>query len=201
MTGHGYDDAILDVARGHSLAAAEEAALQAHLRECASCAALLVREQDLTAALRALGNATASGRPSAGLEARLLKSFATMHPQSVARRSRAWQSWVGVAAAAVILVAGIAFAWRGIWDVRRLNDQRRAASVEQSSRPGEFVPWPGAATLPAFESGQLVRTELPASVLSMLGIVPARDITGDSVAADVLVGQDGLARAVRLAQD
>ena len=46
-----------------------------------------------------------------------------------------------------------------------------------------------------------MRMELPASVLPILGIVPARDISGDSVAADVLVGQDGLARAVRLAQD
>jgi len=60
------------------------------------------------------------------------------------------------------------------------------------------VPWPGAAALPAFESGQLVRTELPASVLPLLGL-EAPDTPPDArVAADVIYGQDGLARAVRL---
>lgn len=63
---------------------------------------------------------------------------------------------------------------------------------------GAFVPWPGAAALPGFDSGHLVRTQLPASVLPLLGIAMA-DLTGqDRVEADVVVGQDGFARAVRL---
>ena len=62
----------------------------------------------------------------------------------------------------------------------------------------EFVAWPGAAALPRFESGQLVRTELPASVLPLLGISPADIPASGRVTADVLYGQDGLERAVRL---
>jgi hypothetical protein len=67
-------------------------------------------------------------------------------------------------------------------------------------RASEFVPWPGAASLPAFESGQLVRTELPASVLPLLGIPEADAPPGGRVLADVLYAQDGLARAVRIVQ-
>jgi hypothetical protein len=68
------------------------------------------------------------------------------------------------------------------------------------SSPGAFVPWPGAAALPAFENGELVRTELPASVLPLLGIAGATPAADATVAVDVVVGQDGFARAVRLAR-
>ena len=61
----------------------------------------------------------------------------------------------------------------------------------------EFVRWPGASALPAFESGQLVRMDLPAGVVLSLGLVPTGSQTG-VIRADVLVGQDGFARAVRL---
>ena len=71
-------------------------------------------------------------------------------------------------------------------------------AVASQDEAYQFVPWPGAASLPAFESGQLVRTELPASVLPLLGISPADAPAGGHVIADVLYGQDGLARAVRL---
>jgi hypothetical protein len=65
----------------------------------------------------------------------------------------------------------------------------------------EFVAWPGAEALPSLESGQLVRTELPTSVVPLLGLgreVPRRRAT---VVADVIVGQDGQPRAVRLVSD
>jgi hypothetical protein len=64
----------------------------------------------------------------------------------------------------------------------------------------EFVAWPGARALPAFESGQLVRTELPVSVVPLLGLRVEALPEGGTVAADVIVGQDGMPRAVRLAR-
>jgi len=63
----------------------------------------------------------------------------------------------------------------------------------------EFVVWPGAAGLPAFESGHLMRVEMPAPIVLSLGLVPPMSQTA-VVQADVLVGQDGLPRAVRLVQ-
>jgi len=72
--------------------------------------------------------------------------------------------------------------------------------VASADAPGAFVPWPGAAALPAFENGELVRTELPASVLPLLGIAGASRAAQATVVVDVLVGQDGYARAVRLAR-
>ncbi len=72
-----------------------------------------------------------------------------------------------------------------------------AAKATASGSDASFIVWPGAGDLPAFESGQLMRVQLPASVALSLGLVPSARAT--IVQADVLVGQDGFARAVRLA--
>ena len=61
-----------------------------------------------------------------------------------------------------------------------------------------FVMWPGADTLPRFESGHLMRLDLPASMAISLGLTLSSS-RADVVRADVLIGQDGLARAVRVA--
>jgi len=53
-----------------------------------------------------------------------------------------------------------------------------------SSDVTDFVAWPGATAWPPFESGELVRVALP--------------VDGGVVEADVIVGQDGFARAIRL---
>jgi hypothetical protein len=64
-------------------------------------------------------------------------------------------------------------------------------------RPNGFVELPWSAGLPAFESGEIVRVEVPVASLPAYGFDISRG-TNRSVEADVLVGQDGLARAMRL---
>jgi hypothetical protein len=61
----------------------------------------------------------------------------------------------------------------------------------------EFVPLV-AGGAPPLMSGQLVRVELPRSAAASLGLPldPAR--VGEMIKADVLLGEDGLARAIRL---
>jgi hypothetical protein len=73
-----------------------------------------------------------------------------------------------------------------------------AASVHN----GEFMLWPGSTAWPPFESGELVRVTLRVDALPALGV--PEPLTADALAnvvqADVLVGQDGFARAIRLVQ-
>jgi hypothetical protein len=57
------------------------------------------------------------------------------------------------------------------------------------------LPW--SAGLPAFESGEIVRLEVPVASLAAYGV----DISSGAdrpVEADILIGQDGFARAIRL---
>ena len=63
--------------------------------------------------------------------------------------------------------------------------------------PSGFVELPWSAGLPAFESGEIVRMEVPVASLPAYGI----DISSGAdrpVEADILIGQDGFARAIRL---
>jgi hypothetical protein len=76
-----------------------------------------------------------------------------------------------------------------------LAEIRAGASLDAS----DFVVWPGAAAWPGFESGELVRVEIPAAALPLSW--PARhEQPAAFVQADVLVVQDGIVRAVRLLQ-
>jgi hypothetical protein len=62
----------------------------------------------------------------------------------------------------------------------------------------EFVTLPGAANLPRFESGSIVRVDLPLSSLAAYGVDISTSGGKGPVKADVLVGQDGEPRAIRL---
>lgn len=64
--------------------------------------------------------------------------------------------------------------------------------------PVGFVAIPGADGLPDFESGQIIRMEIPLSSLPTYGIEILPDAQRSPVEADLLVGQDGQARAIRL---
>lgn len=188
-----HESTLLDIARGVPVDADAAASLDAHVEECHGCRARQVREQALTSGLRSLARATAAAVPSDALEAPLLDAFRALHPAGSAGVGRPrW--WVAAAAAMLVAAAGLVL----LLTTERIGG-RDDRLPEVTVATTEFVPWPGAASLPAFESGELVRTELPASVLPLLGLVPASTVTDNKVLADVLIGQDGLARAVRLA--
>jgi hypothetical protein len=199
MTSHDYRERLVDRARGDRHPLAPEDALDVHLAACPDCAARLASERTLSAGLRALAEATPGMREPEGMEHRLLAAFEqTRRSRPRAGARGAWKAMAAMAAMLAIAVAGATIAWHAS---ERPFEAAGGVSVPgpDDASASEFVPWPGAASLPPFESGQLVRTELPASVLPLLGIRPARAAVGNRVVADVLVGQDGLARAVRLA--
>lgn len=156
------------------------------------------RDADLSATLRCVDRAVTVPAIDPEREAALLATFDATHGSHKVRdtfglpRRRAMHSrWLRVAAI-LILSAGVTAIW-----FRTPSVGPESAPAETDEEVGDFVAWPGAAALPPFESGHLVRMDLPASVLPSLGLFPpASDAT--MVRADVLIGQDGLARAVRL---
>jgi hypothetical protein len=154
-------------------------------------------------ALRRLARGTDVPGVDPRREAELLRAFD-------ARREAQWSRaiagtwWLTALAGTVALL--VAFAAVPGTSGRRVTPppgDRYDAPGTQATRgartfpeTGEFIAWPGAASLPPLESGELVRTDLPVSLLPSLGVAPpAGHVT--TVKADVLVGQDGLTRAVR----
>lgn len=106
-------------------------------------------------------------------------------------RSGRWS--LGAAAALAAAIVGLN--WLVVSNTPGVDSEPAAPAFDMTG----FVPWPGAEAWPRFESGSLVRVNLPVSALAALGL-PAPSSTVSVVQADIVVGQDGFARAVRVVQ-
>jgi hypothetical protein len=80
----------------------------------------------------------------------------------------------------------------------RVSPVRGRHGASRAVRPSGFVALPGTAELPQFESGTIVRIELPVASLPAYGVDISPAANDQPVEADVLVGQDGQPRAIRL---
>jgi hypothetical protein len=148
---------------------------------------------DLASALRQLAQSTEVPPLDPDRERALLDAFdkAQTEQRTPGVRAGVWRS----AAAAALLALAATMAWVIVG-----RSVRPPAAPVAPLTTTEFVLWPGAAELPTFESGHLMRMEVPVSALPSLGLVPPATHAA-VVQADVLVGQDGLPRAVRLSPD
>jgi hypothetical protein len=74
----------------------------------------------------------------------------------------------------------------------------RSRRPQPAVKPAAFIALPGAASLPTFESGAIVRMDLELSALAAYGLDISAAAGRSPVQADVLVGQDGEPRAIRV---
>lgn len=179
-----HEPALLDIARGVMDDEVDRAAALDHVSRCRRCAAVLDDQRALSRGLRALAAGIAAPAPTA-LEGRLLARMG----EGAVEEEAVWRAALKAAAAVILVAAALLVAWR----------EFTTAPASAPARAHEFVLWPGAASLPPFESGELVRTELPVTALPALGLQPPAGASADTVTADLLIAQDGLVRAVRLA--
>jgi hypothetical protein len=134
---------------------------------------------------------------------------AEFRKRSRRRRVRAWTSFAGVAA----MAAGIALlVWvreapkpaSGTGTVAAMpatqHDTGGSVAVEEEESDASFYPLPQAEALPAVENAMVVRVELPVASLRLMGFPVDEERADAAVQAELLLGQDGLARGVRLAQ-
>ena len=143
-----------------------------------------IDDRDLALGLRRLDDAIVVPDVDPAREAALMAAFdAAQFSRGGVRSGRQYWFMAGLATAATILMA---FS----------TNLHRAQPAPQP--PNEFVMVPGAAALPAMESGSLVRMEVPVSMLPSLGLAPPPSNRTGSVRADLVVAQDGLPRAARL---
>ncbi len=175
-------------------------------------------EEALLAGLRALREKTVEDVPPASVEAVLLTEFRRRQT-----RRRMPFLWIGLAAAAAVLVAVAVDNHHPIPEVpappvvvQRAPDPPAPAPVRQANRrvprpqhkpapiaqevATEFLAMPYAPRFTAEDRGLLVRVRLPRESMRSLGLPVNQDRIVQSVKADVLIGEDGIARAIRFVQ-
>ena len=177
-------------------------------------------EERILAALKALADADRGAAARPEVEARVLAAFRRR------QRIRVWSAaaWA-VAAAAAVVAALLVHDWRpkpqrvqvaiapetrdsghqaveesgGPVAVVAATRRVAAHSVTSRRQPREIVTdfFPLLDAAPPFESGELIRVTVPASTMRRVGLPVNEDRADDPILADVLIGQEGLARAIR----
>lgn len=166
-------------------------------------------EAYVTSALRALAEQDREREAPEGVETRVLQAF---------RRRRARKKVKAVALASLAAAAAILL----FFAIPREHSKQAVptaikqqpvavavapAPVEKPAakaravkrQPREVVTqfFPLLDVAPPFERGELLRVTVPASTMQRVGLPVNENRLGDRVLADVLVGQEGLARAIR----
>ncbi len=203
-----FEDDVVDLARGGELGRVERKEALAHAGGCLRCAARLEDERTVTSGLRAFAARTAGAEAPPRVEAALLRALrdreepAEDRAPSV-RPSRAIELLLLAAAAAIlaaiVVVPPYVGGGRETTPVPLAPATTTAAAPEAAS-PGEnaeFVSLSYGEDLRELDSVQVVSVELPRTALAALGWPAADGVQAEPVRAEVIVGHDGVARAIR----
>jgi hypothetical protein len=176
-----------------------------HVKQCPECAGLLERQRRLVSGLRSMAGDMRAVAAPPRVEHHLMEEFrrqmAPAKPRAIRVRWMPAFSWAA-AAAAVIAV--------GVW----VAPQRHAATpathhsntsaVELASLADDgaadddgFIPLPNTERVGPNDDVNVVRMELPRSAMLVVGLDVSPERVSEPVQADVMLGPDGLARAVR----
>ena len=204
-----------------------EAALE-HAEHCEPCSQRMADATALAEASEMIGQRARGAQTPASVETSLLATFQKHHRRASWRRTLEWAS-VG-AAAAVLLVflwtvtghtnrQSPAVPKKGVSSQSGmpLDAQATAKSTEDAASQApdaavadaslsetyvasDFVPVPFTGAISADDPGMIVRVQLTPASLAQLGYPVAETPDEELVLADVLVGEDGWPRGVKLIQ-
>jgi hypothetical protein len=146
-------------------------------------------DSKLREAFRALDDVEREEGVSPAVEARLR---AQVRDLAAARRRQRIHNALAMAAMVILTVTGVIVVSR-----RTPAPQPRVVEVREEAT--DFMPLPYS-SVPTVD-GHIVRLEVPRTALAAFGLTPPEAIDAEAsrgtVLADVIVGEDGLARAVR----
>src|SRR5262249_30678939 len=184
-----------------------------HARTCGNCAARMAGVQALGELVEAAGEDGRGEETPERVEMALLAAF-----RRERQRRRGWRralEWaaVGVAAAGLLVAAWFSY---GMWKAEIPHGQGTGAvgsavGIGAGTQPAnwegsdadlmaDFVPVPFGDGIEPDVPAMVVRVELTRAALGVLGYPVDKANAAQVVRADVLVGEDGWPRAVRLVQ-
>lgn len=182
----------------------------AHLAACPACTDAWRQQTSLAAGMRRVRaewrEVEAHGRVEAGLVA-AFRSQALFRKRAAPARTLWVPLFVGVAAAVLLAIGLLLVRDRPPEPVH----QSRPGAVELAAVPSSmepsfdenapdsdgFIPLPNAERIAPDENVNVVRLEVPRSAMLAVGLPVSADQVSELVEADVKMGPDGLARAVR----
>ena len=191
-----------------------------HLEQCSACAAQWAPHRALEAGLEAMGEEWRKLEAPPRVEVGLTAAFRAQTNFQSRRSPRLpwWPPVLAWASAAAAMIALGVFLIHGWQPSATAPDEVAAphrtvqAAPEMASAYGEavdeslglgegFIRLPNATRLEPDEHVDVVRVEVPGSAMIALGISMSEDRATETVLADVALGSDGMARAVRFVNE
>ena len=194
--------------RGHDVSAEQSV----HLAECPACAAQWEAHRALAAGLQSIAEEWRRTAAPPRVETGLRAAF-RLQARSRQMRQPSWWvpvlAWGGAAAAMIILAFTLVGGWQPDTVAAPHHANQLAQEVASATPDAEadddssvlgdgFVRLPNAARIGPNEDYNVVRFEVPGSTIIALGLAVSEEHASETVLADVALGSDGMARAVRL---
>jgi hypothetical protein len=184
-----------------------------HLKQCPQCAGLVDRQQRLALGLRAMAHEMRAVAAPPRVEANLMDAFRAGMASPGPRLARIPRlpvfSWAVAAAAVIAMAVWVAPprrhaappAARHIPAAQVELASLVDAQVDDSAEDDGFIPLPNAERVGPNDDVHVVRMELPRSAMLVVGLDVSPERVSERVEAEVMLGPDGLARAVRFADE
>lgn len=185
-----FDEIVADMDRSRVLDDVVRDEALAHAGQCPRCSRSLARARALDADLQTLAAHTRVAHAPASVEDALREAFR----QSLPTDRRATSLWRIAAAAAAVVVLGLfvaGYALRGVEE----SPTARVAAVESG-----FIPLGYDEPLAEMNSVMIVRVQLTREGLAGLGWPVDAGAGSVPIQADVILGEDGVARAIRFVE-
>lgn len=228
MTCREFDEAVHGFVRMELLDVNVREAVLEHASQCERCSQRMADAAALAEASEMMGKSAREEQMPPHVEASLLVAFRNHHRRASWRRTLEWAS-VG-AAAAVLLIFLWTVGGRSKGQVspppkKDVSSQSGMPQQAKASAPSkqdvgapapdavvtnasgseaylasDFVPVPFAGAINSDDPGMIVRVQLTRSSLAQLGYPVAETPDESLILADVLVGEDGWPRGVKLIQ-
>jgi len=185
----------LGAERESEFSGTQRAAAQEHIEICGRCAALAESWDAARAELQLLRDATSLAGAPPRVEMRLRQEFRTRHRSVKLRRTAVAAAWALATAAALA----------GAIEMNNRRTQKNDAVIAADANlvadndEGAFTPLPGA-IYAGSEEATIVHVGMERSALGALGLPVNEDRANEWIHVDLLVGDDGLPQAVRVAE-
>ena len=207
---------------------AREAALE-HAAHCELCSQRMGDAAALAEASEMMGQSARGEQAPPRVEASLLVAYRNHHHRASWRRSLEWASVGAAAAVLLIFLWTVSGRWKGqssspvpkkdvtsqsgmpleakapasskqVDAATAADAEVAVAPVNETSATSDFVPVPFTGGITPDDPGMVVRVQLTRASLEQLGYPVAETPDEDLILADVLVGEDGWPRGVKLVQ-
>jgi hypothetical protein len=228
MTCREFDEVVHEFVRMELLDVSVREAVLEHAAHCELCSERMADAASLAEASEMMGNSARGEQTPPGVAASLLAAYRNHHQRASWRRTLEWAGVGAAAAVLLVFLWTVSGRSKGPSSPAPRNDVSSEAGmpleakapvtskqndpplgadavvanapVSQSYAASDFVPVPFTGAITADDPGMIVRVQLTRSSLAQLGYPVAETPDEDLILADVLVGEDGWPRGVKLIQ-